>query len=382
MTTSRPRRLGALALAGALSLTVAACSGVTDTASSATSAVASAAGQTSAGQASSGPASAGQTSTGQASGGGTDANGEIGFSESFLTDPFQVQLVKQLGVQAQAQGANLLPAVNAAADPAKQSADVQALLGSGVAGLIIVPVDSKAIVPAIQQANAQNVPVVTVDLGADQGKIAMTVRADNKYMGEAACKFMGDKLGGKGSVLNLQGDLATQNGNDRSNGFTECMSSSYPDIEVISKPMNWKPEECATQAQTVLSTSDIQGVFMGSESVCLAGVQKVLQDQGKATKVGDPGHIVAVGIDGSSAALAAVREGTLDAVISQPLDAYAKYGIEYIKRAMAGETFQPGPTDHGSTIVQVGESLQDQLPSPTVTKDNVDDPSLWGNGAA
>lgn len=362
MMTSRTRRLSGLALAGALTLTVAACSGVSDTTAGSTAAAAASGGT-------------------QASG-GTDANGEIGFSESFLTDPFQVQLVKQLGVQATAQGANLLPAVNAAADPAKQSADVQALLGSGVAGLIVVPVDSKAIVPAIQQANDQNVPVVTVDLGADQGKIAMTVRADNKYMGEAACKVMGDKLGGKGTVLNLQGDLATQNGNDRSDGFTQCMSSTYPDIEVVSKPMNWKPEECATQAQTVLSTSDIQGLFMGSESVCLAGVQKVLQDQGKTAKAGESGHIVAVGIDGTSAALAAVRDGSLDAVISQPLDAYAKYGIEYIKRAMAGETFQTGPTDHDSTVVQVGESLQDLLPSPTVTKDNVDDKTLWGNAAA
>ncbi|MFG1878706.1 sugar ABC transporter substrate-binding protein [Sphaerisporangium sp. NPDC049003] len=320
-------------------------------------------------------------SSGSASGGATgDTKAQVGYSESFLTDAFQVQLVKQLGDQAKAQAVDLLPAVNADGDAAKQNADIATLLGRGVKGLIVVPVDSKAIAPAIQRANSKNVPVVSVDLGSDSGKITMIVRADNVYMGKAACEYMGKQLGGEGSVLDLQGDLATQNGQDRSKGFTDCMAEQFPKVKVISKPMNWKPDECATQAQTVLSTQKITGLFMGSESVCLAGVQKVLQNQGKLTKVGDSGHIVSVGIDGSKAALDAVRAGTLDAVISQPLDLYAKYGIQYIKEAMAGKTFQPGPTDHDSTIVKLGDSLQDLLPSPTVTKDNADDAALWGNG--
>ncbi|WP_214105027.1 sugar ABC transporter substrate-binding protein [Acrocarpospora catenulata] len=308
------------------------------------------------------------------------AGGEVGFSESFLTDAFQVQLVKQLGEQAKAASVNLLPAANADGDAAKQNADITTLLGRGVKGLIVVPVDSKAVGPAIDRANAKNVPVVTVDLGAESGKIYMVVRADNVYMGKAACEYMGKQINGEGTVLDLQGDLATSNGQDRSKGFTSCMAEQFPNVKVISKPMNWKPEECATQAQTVLSTEKLAGLFMGSESVCLAGVQQALRNQGKLTKAGDPDHIVTVGIDGSKPALDAVREGTLDAVISQPLDLYAKYGIQYIKDAMAGKTYQPGPTDHNSTIVEVGQSLQDLLPSPTVTKENVDDASLWGNG--
>jgi len=42
--------------------------------------------------------------------------------------------------------------------------------------------------------------------------------------------------------------------------------------------------------------------------------------------------------------------------------------------------FTPGPTDHDSTIIDVGNGvLEDQLPAPLVTKENVDDASLWGN---
>lgn len=311
----------------------------------------------------------------------SSAAGSIGYSESFLTDAFQVQLVKQLNQQAKAQGADLLPAVDANGDAAKQSSDVSTLLGRGVKGLIIVPVDSAAIVPAIEAANKANVPVVTVDLGAKSGKIAMVVRADNVYMGTAGCQYMGKALGGKGTVLNLVGDLASANGQDRTKGFTTCMAKSFPKIVVISKPMKWQSALCTQAAQVVLSTQKIAGIFMGSESVCLAGVQQVLKTQGKFTKVGTKGHIVSVGIDGSPKSLAAVRAGTLDAVISQPLDLYAKYGIKYIIDAMAGKTFTAGPTDHGSVIKDIGGgSFADLLPSPTVTKKDASNPLLWGNG--
>ena len=70
----------------------------------------------------------------------------------------------------------------------------------------------------------------------------------------------------------------------------------------------------------------------------------------------------------------------MDATVSQPADLYAKYALFYAKAALDGKTFQPGPTDHDSTIVDVGNgTLEDQLAAPLVTKDNVDDKTLWGN---
>jgi ribose transport system substrate-binding protein len=95
---------------------------------------------------------------------------------------------------------------------------------------------------------------------------------------------------------------------------------------------------------------------------------------------GSPGHIVLFTNDGSAEEYAAIRRGDLDATISQPADMYAKYGLIYLQQAMAGQTFKAGPTDHGSTIVEVSPGvLEDQLSAPLVTKSNVDDKSLWGN---
>lgn len=71
--------------------------------------------------------------------------------------------------------------------------------------------------------------------------------------------------------------------------------------------------------------------------------------------------------------------GDIDATVSRPADRYAKYALFYAQAAVDGKTFKPGPTDHQSTIVALPNGLEDQLPVSLVTKDNVDDKTLWGN---
>jgi ribose transport system substrate-binding protein len=321
------------------------------------------------------------STTSSVSGSGSSGNGKVGYSESFLTDPFQVQLVKQIGLQATSQSVDVLPATNANNDPGKQSTDVQTLLGENVKGLIVAPIDSSAISPVIAQANSQGVPVVTVDKGPSAGsaKAYMIVRANNTLMGQEACEAMGKALGAKGTVLNLQGDLGDINGQDRSNGFTQCMTKEFPSITVISKPMKWDTETCGTQTQTVVSTTHIDGLFEASESVCLNSVQHALSSAGKAATSGQPGHIYTAAIDGTPAGLAAVRSGQLDVDVSQPLNLYAQYAVYYIKQAMEGKTAAPGPDGHGGTIVKFGNSQMDLLPPTPVTAANASDKSLWGN---
>lgn len=311
---------------------------------------------------------------------GSDGGGDVGFSVSKLTDQFMVLMVKELEAQAKEQSVGLLPATNANGDPAKQNEDIAALLSRGVKGLVVAPGDAAAIVPAIEQANAKKVPVVAVNQGAAGGEIYMTVAADNTFMGDASCKALGEILKGKGTVLNLQGDLATEGGRERSDGFTECMAKEFSEIKIVSKPFDWSAEKCSQVAQTVISTQKIDGIYTASEIGCLEAVRGALKSTGKLFPVGDPNHVPFVGIDGSAEAHDAVRDGTMDAVISQPVNDYAKWGIYWIKRALAGEKVSEGATDHDSTVVKIGDSFYDKLQSPTVTKENVDDPSLWGNG--
>ena len=50
-----------------------------------------------------------------------------------------------------------------------------------------------------------------------------------------------------------------------------------------------------------------------------------------------------------------------------------------IRQMLAYMIPKEGPSDHGSVIIKLPNGFEDQLPAPLVTKDNVDDKSLWGN---
>jgi len=317
--------------------------------------------------------------SGGASSGGDGANPTVGFSAGVLDNPFTAGLVDSVVTEANSNGLNMLPASNAEGDPAKQVTDINTLISQDVKGLVTIPRDSDAVIPAIQAANAANIPVVTVDTAANGGKIYMNIRADNVAMGTSICEQIGKLTGGKGTVLELHGALSTTSGFDRDKGFSDCMKSKFPGISIIKKDTNWESAKAVENAQTVLSTSQVDAVFLASDSVMLSGVQTVMEGQGKWVPAGQPGHVPLVTIDGSKGSLDAIRSGHVDAVVSQPVDLYGKYGVQYLKDAIAGKEYKVGPSEHGSEIVDYKGNLADMLPSPVITKDNVDDENLWGN---
>jgi ribose transport system substrate-binding protein len=306
---------------------------------------------------------------------------KAGLSTSFLSSPFFVVLTNLTTQAAKAAGLTWLQPTDAQSDPGKQIADVQTLVNSGARGLIVVPRDGDAIAPALQYAASRKVPVVAIDVGINTGKAAMTVRADNIAMGRSACEAVGAALGGKGKVLELQGDLLNSSGRDRTQGFEACMKSKYPGIQIIARPTRWEQARAADATQTILTAhSDIGAIYMQSGSIMLPGVLSVLQQAGRKEKVGQPRKIFLIAIDGSPYELDKIRSGDLDATVSQPLNLYAKLGVEYLRRAVKGETFKEGTTPHGSRVVRSPSgNLEDLLSSPVVTRKNVDDPTLWGN---
>ncbi len=305
----------------------------------------------------------------------------MGYSTGFLQDPFQVIQADKAIAAGKAAGLKTLPVANAANDAGKQITDFHNLISEGAQGIMLVARDSDAIVPALKFAETKNVPVVAIDMGPAGGKAAMVVRADNIRMGADACGLVAKALGDKGVVLSLMGDQATLNGRDRTNGFADCMKKDHPNIRVIAQPTYWQAEKATAIAQTIVtSTPDLGAIYMQSDAVMLPGVLNVLKSAGKLKKVGEPGHIFTVSIDGTPYAHQKIREDVHDAAVSQPMTLYVKWGLYYLQGAVAGKSFAPGPTDHDSRIEMFNGNPMDLLPAPTVTKANVDDPNLWANG--
>jgi ribose transport system substrate-binding protein len=320
-----------------------------------------------------------------ACGGGTSsttgtASGKVGVVLPLLTSPFWESYNSYVPQQAAAQDVRLLQTVNSDSDPSKQITDIQNLLAQNAKGLVVSPLDSAAIVAGLNAAQRKDVPVVAVDVAPDKGRVAMVVRADNRAYGEKACRQIGDAVK-TGKVVQIQGDLASVNGRDRSEAFSACIKKNYRGIKVLDIPAAWNAEKAAAGLEALYTANpDVKGIYLQAGGVYLAPALSTLRRHNALVAAGDPRHIVIVSNDGIPQELDAIRKGLIDATVSQPADLYAKYGIFYIKRAMQGQTFHPGPTGHDSTIVRLPSGiLEDQLPAPLVTKGNVDDPSLWGN---
>ncbi|MEV0446104.1 sugar ABC transporter substrate-binding protein [Streptomyces spectabilis] len=347
-TTGRPRRsraLGATAAAACAALALAACGSTKD--------------------------------TGGPGGGG---EGKVGVVLPLLTSPFWQSYNDYVPKMAKAEDVDALKTVNSNSDPAQQITDINNQLNQGVKGLVVAPLDSAAVSAGLDQAERKGVPVVAVDVAPEKGKVAMVVRADNVAYGKKACDYLGKKVR-SGKVVQIMGDLASVNGRDRSKAFRDCAKDTYPGLKVLEIPAKWESDTAASKLDTLLNSHpDIKGIYLQAGGVYLAPTLQTLKSKGMLKKAGEKGHITVVSNDGIPQEFDAIREGRIDATVSQPADAYAKYGMYYIKAAMNGKKFAPGPTDHGSTIVKLPSgNLEDQLPAPLVTKANVDDAELWGN---
>ncbi|HZZ02535.1 sugar ABC transporter substrate-binding protein [Paraburkholderia sp.] len=304
---------------------------------------------------------------------------KIGLDLPLLTSPFWQSYNNYLPKYAKDMDLGILAPVNSNGDPVQQITDMNNLLNLGAKGIVVGPLDSAAISRALDAAAAKNVPVVAVDVAPTQGKVAMVVRADNRAYGEKACKYIGDHVK-SGKVVQIMGDLASVNGRDRSEAFRSCMKG-YPGLSVLEIPAAWKGDVAATALDSLLTANpDVKGIYMQAGGVYLSPTLQTLRRKQMLFPAGNAKHVVIVSNDGIPQEFDAIRRGDIDATVSQPADSYAKYGLFYIKAALAGQTFKPGPTDHGSNIIQLAPGLlEDQLPAPLVTKANVDDKALWGN---
>ncbi|MFI6597869.1 sugar ABC transporter substrate-binding protein [Nonomuraea sp. NPDC050536] len=313
-----------------------------------------------------------------ASGGG--GGGKVGIDHPRADSDFWNSYIKYVPQMASELKVDLMPPTNSQNDVTKLVSNVQALTGQGAKAIIMAPQDTGAIATTLQQLENKKIPVISVDTRPDKGKVYMVVRADNRAYGTKACEFLGQQLGGKGKVVQLQGALSSVNGRDRSEAFLDCMKTKFPGITVFSEPTEWEGSKAASMLQTRLEQNpDIKGIYMHAGGVHLAPTLQVLKQKGLLVPPSDPKHVFVVSNDGIPQEYEAIRKGEIDATVSQPADLYAKYALFYAKAAIEGKTFKPGPTDHDSTIIQLPNGLEDQLPAPLVTKDNVDDKTLWGN---
>ena len=309
------------------------------------------------------------------------ANFKLGVSLTFNNTDFWTNYISYEKTFAAKYNATLIGPLVANNDAGQQITDIHTLIQEGAQALIVNPVDSAAIAPALDYAASKNIPVVSVDVAPSAGKVYMIVRADNVAYGTNSCKFIATHATStSGTIAILEGDLASLNGKDRSDGCTQVIQSSYPNFKTVEYATKWDTPTAVNDAKTALSAyPNLRGIYV-EWSAPEDGILAAEQALGKFTKVGSSSHIVLIGNDGVPHELDMIRSNMLDATISQPANSYAQYAVFYAQQALEGKTYTAGKTtDHNSTIVSLQGNLEDALPAPIVDSTNASDPNLWGN---
>ena len=265
-------------------------------------------------------------------GGDTDSKiSKIGFVVPTLDNPFFVDMTEAAQKEAD-KYSNIKLLVQApergATDIEKQIEIVENLISQQIDILVIVPADSRAIIPAIKDANDANIPVIIVDNNLDEEAVKKSgvktlsyIGSDNFAGGQEAGRFIAEYLSGAGEVAILEGITGTEAAIDRKEGFEDVMKD-FDNIEIVaSQTANWSREEGLNIFQNILQASpSISAVFASNDEMALGAIQAI-KAQGKT------GEIAVVGFDAIDDALKAVEEGLMLATIAQQPKEMGRLGV-------------------------------------------------------
>ncbi|MFL6274396.1 MAG: substrate-binding domain-containing protein [Blastocatellia bacterium] len=199
-------------------------------------------------------------------------------------------------------------------DREQQIQVVEGFISQGVNGLVLAPLDNRALVRPVEEAQRAGLPTVIIDSGLQSNNIVSFVATDNRKGGRLAADRLGELMGGRGKALLLRYQEGSASTEEREAGFVEEMKAKYPGITLISSDQYaGATRDTAKRASENLLNrfgDDLQGIFTPNES-STAGMLLALQDINKA------GKIMFVGFDSSDAFINAMNAKQLHGIVVQ-----------------------------------------------------------------
>src|SRR6266436_4105093 len=219
-------------------------------------------------------------------------------------------------------------------DREQQIQVVEGFASQGVDGMVLAPLDDRALARPVEEAKNAGVPTVIIDSALQSPAIVSFVATDNRKGGMLAADRLGELLNGKGKVILLryaEGSASTQ---DREDGFLQEIKQKYPNIQLISTDQYaGATRDTAKRASENLLNrfgDDVQGIFTVNETAT-AGMLLALQDISKA------GKVKFLGFDSSQPFLDAMKAGQLDGIVLQnPLN-MGELGVKTMVRHLLGK---------------------------------------------
>ena len=261
--------------------------------------------------------------------GENSGSGAVGFSVSTLNNPFFVSLSEGAKAEAEKQGVKLV-VVDAGDDAAKQTNDIEDLISRNVSVLIVNPVDSDAVAPAVQNAVSKGIKVISVDRVVNGVEVDCQIASDNAAGAKMATEYLIELIGEGAKAAELEGVPGASATIDRGAGFHEAADTAL-DV-VASQTANFNRAEGMNVMENILqSCPEVKGVFAHNDEMALGAVEAVLAS-GKDIKI--------VGFDATDDAVTAVKSGKMAATVAQKPELMGETAVQTAMKLINGETVE------------------------------------------
>lgn len=249
-----------------------------------------------------------------------------------------------------------------------QATDVENLISQGANALIILAQDGTAIIPSVQSAISQGIPVVSYDrLIEDPG--ALYLSFDNVEVGRMEARAVYAAVP-KGNYVIIKGNSADANADFLRAGMEEIIGAAVAsgDIKIVGESYtdNWDPAIAQTNMENFLTAAnnDVQAVLAENDGMA-GGVISALAAQGLAGKVAVSGQ------DGDAAGLVRVAQGTQTVDVWKDSGALGKTAGEAAMALCANPDLASVPGTAPFTSPGGNALTSIILPPTPITKDNL-----------
>jgi len=297
---------------------------------------------------SSGGNNKGETEKGNAGEGGKSSY-KIGVAAQGLSHEFIKSLVESMKEKADELKVELV-VMDSQDKIEEQLNQVDTLVSQKVDAIILNAVDLVGSSPAVDKVKEAGIPLVEVITFTENENYDVFVGTDPKQSGVMMGEILADKLGGKGNVALLQGQIGHSAEITRGAGLKEALFDKYPDVKLVSEQTaNWNRDEAMSITEDWLQRfPEVNAIAAQNDEMAMGALQAVEASGRK--------DVIVVGIDGIADALKAVQEERLTATVLDNVTEEGKRSVEVAVGLIKGEKFEK-------------KELVDYVP---IKKDNVD----------
>jgi ribose transport system substrate-binding protein len=235
----------------------------------------------------------------------------VGFSQSESTsNPFRATETSSIEQAATKEKVHLIDR-NANADVNAQNSQIEDMIAQGAKVLIVAPENSDGLKPALAQAKAKHIPVLTIDrtaTGTACSDFIGFIGSDFYHQAQIAADDLNSGTGGKGNVAVLEGTSGNNVTTDRTNGFNAEIKAKAPGLKVVaSQTANFdQTTGQKVMEQLLQSNPNINAVYAENDEMALGAIQAI-KAAGKT-----PGtDIKIVSIDGTQQCVQDVASGAM-----------------------------------------------------------------------